>query len=132
MSTSLHATFNVVFGNVYFVIVIFNIHGRKFQFSESSQNSLSEKSIFGHFGVIFLNVLKFPGLGWLFLVSTVKEEYINGKMSSLAGLRKSYSSFRKSTDFGHFWLPRSTFKVDFLNVQAKFRKILCQFPGGGC
>ena len=56
MSTSLHAVFNVVFGNVYFVIVNFNIRGRKMRFSESTQNFLSEKSIFGHFGNIFLNV----------------------------------------------------------------------------
>ena len=56
MSTSLHAVFNVVFGNVYFVIVISNIHGRKMRFSESSQNSMSEKWIFGEFEVIFLNV----------------------------------------------------------------------------
>ena len=56
MSTSLHAVFNVVFDNVYFAIVIFNIYGRKMRFSESSQNSISEKSIFGHFEVIFLYV----------------------------------------------------------------------------
>ena len=56
MSTSLHAVFDVVFGNVYFVIVIFNIHGQKMRFSESTQNFISEKSIFGHFEVIFLNV----------------------------------------------------------------------------
>ena len=56
MSRSLHAVFTVAFGNVYFVIVIFNIYGRKMRFSESSENSLSEKSIFGHFEVIFLNV----------------------------------------------------------------------------
>ena len=56
VSTSLHAIFDVVFGNVYFVIVIFNIHGQKMRFSESSQKSVSEKSIFGHFEVIFLNV----------------------------------------------------------------------------
>ena len=46
MSTSSHVACNVVFGNVYFVIDISNIHGRKMRFSESSQNSLSEKSIF--------------------------------------------------------------------------------------
>ena len=74
----------------------------------------------------------FPGRGWYFIVSTFKEKYFNEKMSSLAGLKKSYSIFRKSTDFGHFWLPGSTFKVDFLNVQAKFQKILGQFPGEGC
>ena len=56
MSTSLHAVFNMVSGNVYFVIVIFNSCGRKMQFSESTQKSMSEKSIFGHFEVIFLNV----------------------------------------------------------------------------
>ena len=56
MSTILHAVFDVVSGNVYFVIVIFNIDGRKMRFPESSQNSISEKSIFGHFEVIFLNV----------------------------------------------------------------------------
>ena len=56
MSTSLHAVFNVVSGNVYFVLVIFNIYGQKLRFSENSQNSVSEKSIFGHFEVIFLNV----------------------------------------------------------------------------
>ena len=55
MSTSLNSVFNVVFGNVYFVIVIFNICGQKMRFSESSQNSMSEKSIFGEFEVLFLN-----------------------------------------------------------------------------
>ena len=44
----------------------------------------------------------FPGRGWYFPVSTVEEEYFNEKMSSLAVLKKSYSFFRKSTDFGQF------------------------------
>ena len=56
MSTSLHAVFNVVFGNVDFVLVIFIFRGRKMRFSESSQNSISEKSIFGQFEAFFLNV----------------------------------------------------------------------------
>ena len=56
MSTSLHAVFNVVFRNVDFNIVFFNIRGRKMRFSESRQSSISEKFIFGHFEVIFLNV----------------------------------------------------------------------------
>ena len=56
MSTPLHAIFDVVFRNVYFVIVIFNIQGRKMRFSESSQNSMFEKTMFGQFEVIFLNV----------------------------------------------------------------------------
>ena len=56
MSTTLHAAFKVVSGNAYFVIVIFNIPARKMQIFGSSQNSISEKSIFGQFEVIFLNV----------------------------------------------------------------------------
>ena len=55
MSTSLHAVINLIFGYVYFVMVIFKIHGRKMRFSESSQNSMSEKTIFGRFEVIFLD-----------------------------------------------------------------------------
>ena len=56
MSTSLHAVFNVVSGNVDFVIVFFNVNGRKMRFSESSQNFITGKLFFGHFEVIFLNV----------------------------------------------------------------------------
>ena len=65
-----------------------------------------------------------------FPVSTINGECFNETMSSLVS-KKSYAIFRESTDFGHFWLPRSTFKVDFLNVRTKFRKILGHFPGGG-
>ena len=56
MSTILHIAFNVAFGNVFFVLVISSICGRKMQLSESSQNSISEKLIFGHFEVNFPNV----------------------------------------------------------------------------
>ena len=123
MSTSLHAVFNVVFGKVDFVIVFFKIPCGNVRFSESSQNSMFENSIFVHFEVIFQMVF-FSRWGWLFSVSTFEEEFFNEKISSLAGLKKNYSVFRKSTDFGYFWLSMSTFKVDFLNVQAKFQTIL--------
>ena len=57
MSTSLHTVFKVFFFNiVYFVVVIFYICGQKMRFSESSRNSIPEKSIFGQFVVIFLNL----------------------------------------------------------------------------
>ena len=56
MSTLLHAAFNLISGNVDFVIVIFNIYSRKVRFSESSQNSVSENSIFGQLEVIFVKV----------------------------------------------------------------------------
>ena len=58
MSTILHAVFFVVFDYVYFhtLVVILNNHDQKMQFSASSQNFSSEKSILDHFEVIFLNV----------------------------------------------------------------------------
>ena len=56
MSASLHALFNVFFGNVDFVTFISNSRAQKMQFSQSSQKSMSEKLIFGQFEVIFLNV----------------------------------------------------------------------------
>ena len=79
MSTSLHTVFDVVFGNVYFNLVIFNIHGRKMRFSENSRNSMSEKSIFGHFEVIFLNVWFFSRAGVVFPVSTSKRSILRKK-----------------------------------------------------
>ena len=42
----------------------------------------------------------FPRRGY-FPVSTFKEEFFNEKMCSLAGLKKSYLIFCKSTYFGH-------------------------------
>ena len=81
----------------------------------------------------FITYKLFPGRGWLFSVSKLKEECFNEKTSCLAGLKKSYSFFRKKkNDFGHFWLPGSTFRVDFLNVQAKLQEILGHFLEGGC
>ena len=69
MSTSLHAVFNLVFGNVYFVIVIFNICGRKMRFSESTQNSMSEKPDFWSFWGHFSQLIKFSqGGGGIFLL----------------------------------------------------------------
>ena len=43
----------------------------------------------------------FPRRGWLVSVSTLKEVYFDEKMSSLVGLKKSYTIFCKSIDFGH-------------------------------
>ena len=77
MSTSFYAVFNGVFDNVYFVIVIFKIHGRKIRFSESSQNFISEKSIFEHLRSFFSTYVFFPRRTWLFPISTLEEEYFN-------------------------------------------------------
>ena len=118
MSTTLQAIFNVISANVYFVIVIFNIHCRKVRFSASSPNSITEKSIFGHLEVIFLNVYFFPGWRWLFCVSTFREKFSDEKMSTLAGLKKSYSISCKSTDYSQ-------------NI-LEFHKILKTLVRGGC
>ena len=69
---------------------------------------------------------------WLFPYSALKEKYFDEQMSSLASLKNSYPISRKSTEFGHFWLPGSTFKVDFLNVREKFQKIHRTFVRGSC
>ena len=132
MSTTLRAVFDLVFKNVHFVPVTINIHGRKKRLSASSQNSSSYPK--NHFLVnlksYFSTFKFFPGQEILFLVSTLKVEYFNEKIGSLAGLIKGYSISRKSTDFGHFWLPSSTLKVDFLNVQAKSLKNTQSVPWG--
>ena len=60
------------------------------RFTESSQNSIIEKSIFGHSEVIFLNIQFSPpgGSGFFPLVQS-RKIFFKEKMSSLAGLRKS-------------------------------------------
>ena len=83
------------------------------RFSESSQNSISEKSIFGQFEVIFLNVWLFSERGWFFPVSTFKGEYFNEKMSSLAGLKKKFFSF---TQKYRFW----PFLTTWVHLQSRF------------
>ena len=98
LSTSLHAVFRLIFWAMYTLSWLFLIFVvKKMRFSESRQNSIFEKLIFGHFEVLFRNLRV-----WLFFVSKVQDEYFSEKMSSLAGLKKNYSIFRKSTDVGHF------------------------------
>ena len=132
MSTSSHAIFIVVFGSVYFVVVIFNIFGEKCDFLQVVKIPYPENRLLGNLWSFFSRYKFFPEWAWLFPVSKLKKKYSDKKMSSLAGLKKRYLISRKSTDSGHFWLPRSTFKVDFLNVPAKIQKILGKFVRGGC
>ena len=63
--------------------------GEKPDFFPSSQNSISGKSIFGQFDVIFFNVIVFPWAGWLFPGNIIKYKFFDEKSSSSAGLRKS-------------------------------------------
>ena len=102
-NTLSHAVSKVVFGQKILCSTFSNIHVGKMRFSASSQNSISEKSfslsLWGHF---FSTYTIFPGRGWSFLVTKVKEQYFNEKMSSLVGFNKIYSNSSKSSDFAHF------------------------------
>ena len=114
MSTSLKAVFNVISGIVYLVIVNFSIHGRKMRFSESCQFSISEKSIFGQFEVILLNVCIFLTAGLVIPVNTFKEKYFDEKMSSLTDLKKIINFPRKF----RFW----PFLTTWVHFQSRFSR----------
>ena len=49
------------------------------RFSISSQNSISEKSIFGHFGVLFLNVQIFLSAVVVFSCYRIQSEILQRK-----------------------------------------------------
>ena len=127
LSTLLHWKLHVVFGGKYFFIVCCYINGGQMRFLQVAIFPYSKNRFSVNLSSSFFNLLFCPGRGCFFPVNTNKLEYDGGKMSSLAGLNKSFSISRKSTAFGLFWLPRSTFKVDFLNVEAKFRNSLVKF-----
>ena len=89
VSTSLHVVFIVVSDNAHFVICIFLVVGSKMMFSAGSQISISYKSIFGPFEVVFLNVLLFLNAGLVIcLFVCLTRGYFNENMVYLAGLDK--------------------------------------------
>ena len=57
----------------------------------------------------------FPGQGWLFPVSTFKDEYFIGKISSLAGLKKKLFDFPQNY---RFW----PFLTTWVHLQSRFRQ----------
>ena len=122
-NTALNADFNLIFGNVYFVTVLSNTQGQKMRLSASSQNSNSQKSIYlsiwGHF---FQRINFFQRKCAYFLLVCLTKTISTKRWALWLLAIKNYLLSCKSTNFGHFWLPRSTFKVDFLNVQPKFWK----------
>ena len=131
MNTSSHAVLAIVSGNIYFKFIIFIIHGGKMQFPAFIKIFSCENQFLIIFMSFFSTYNFVPGRGCFFLVSKFTKKYFNEKMISLAGLNKELFNSCKKTNFGNFWRPRSTFKVDFLKVLAKLRKILGHFPGGG-
>ena len=99
------------------------------RFSSSSQMSISEKPIFGHFEVIVLKVFFFFRAGCLFTASSAKQVYFNS-VDSLAGLSQKIFIFSQKHLFWQFWLPRSNFKVDFFNVKRELQKSFVKFVRG--
>ena len=71
----------------------------------------------------------FLGRWGLFAVSTVNKEYFNEKMSSLAGLKKSYAIFRKSTLLAIFDYLGPSSKSIFSTYRQNFEKSLVSFLG---
>ena len=67
----------------------FEIHGHKMQFFAGSQVVLSQKLVFRHFVLNFLNVF-LSGVGSLDSVSNFQEMYFDEKMSSVTGLKKLF------------------------------------------
>ena len=93
MSTSLHAVFNVIIGNVYFVIVIFKIHGRKCDFLKVVKIPNPKIRFLINLGSFFSTYKFFPGRGWLIPVIQFEQNYFNEKVSSLASLKKKLLNF---------------------------------------
>ena len=113
MSTSLHAVFNTVSSNVGFVIVIFNIHGRKMRFLEVVKLPYPKNRFLVTLRSIFSTHKLFPGRGWYIPVSSFKKKYFNEKMSSLAGLKKKLFIFPQKY---RFWPVLTT----WVHTQSQF------------
>ena len=125
---SLHAIFNVIFANFYFVIVIFIIHGRKCDFLQVVKIPCPKNRLLITLRSIFSTYKSFPIRGWYFSVSTLKEEYVNEKMSLLAGLKKGLFNFLQKYRSWPFLATWVHFQSRFSRRTGKISKILSQFP----
>ena len=99
MSTILHAVLKLVFGNVNFVIVFAKFGIEKWDFLQVVKIPYPKNRFLVILRSFFSMYKNFPGWGWIFPVSTLKGKYFDETMSSLAGLKKRFSIFRKITDF---------------------------------
>ena len=115
-----------------FLVFDYFIFKKKCDFLQVVKILYTKNRVLVNLRSFFSTYKKFPRKNWLFPVRIFKTEYFDEKMSSVAGLKKAGLKIRKSTDFGHFWLPESTLKDDFLNVRQKFEKIVRTFVRGGC
>ena len=85
---------------------------------------------FFHFEVVFRNVWIFPRARVAICCEYTPTRVFQWKDELSGWFEQKFIYFlAKTTDFGHFWLPRSTFKINFLNVQENFGKSLVRFLG---
>ena len=89
----LHAIFKVLFDNVYFVLVIFNVHGGKKRFLKVVKIPYPKNRFLVTLRSFFSTYNFFQGRWWSFPVSTVKEKYFTEKMSALAGPKEKLFIF---------------------------------------
>ena len=130
MSTSLHAVFNLVSGNIYFVIGIFNIHGQKTRFSESTQNSVSEKSILGHFGVFFSQRINFSqGGGGFFLLVPLSKSILTKRWALWLVSKKAIQFSAKVPILAIFDYLGPHSKSVFSTYRLNFEKSTVNFVG---
>ena len=79
MSTSLHAVFDVIFGSVYFVIVIFNICGRKCDFLKVVKIPYPKNQIFVTLRSFSQHINFFQGMGENFLLVHLRRSNLTKK-----------------------------------------------------
>ena len=99
MSSSLHAVFNVVPRKVYFFSYFKYSRSKNAIFCKSSKFHIRKID----FWSLFSTHKVVPGRGWLFPVSTFKEEFYDEKMSSLAGLNKKLFNFQQKYIICKLW-----------------------------
>ena len=131
MSSLLHVVFLVVSGNVYFVIVISIICGRKYDLLKVVKSSSPKNQFLVTLRSFFSLYKFFPGRTWLFPVSTFQEEYFNEKMSSLAGLKKKLFNFPQKYRFWPFLTTWVHLQSQFCQRTGKISKNPSSFPVGG-
>ena len=117
MSTLVHAVFNVVSGNVFFVIVISNIRVEKCDFLKVVKIPYPKNRF-----LVKLRTHKFfAGRERCFPVSTFKEESFHEKMSSLTGLKKKLFNFPQKYQF---W----PFLTTWVHLQSRFSQRTGKIP----
>ena len=113
MSTWLHAVFNVVFANVYFVKFFSIFVVEKCNFLKVVKTLCPKNRFLIILRSFFSTYDFFPGWEWFFAVSTLQYKFFKEKMSSLAGLKKKIFNFLIKY---RFW----PFLTTWVHLQSRF------------